>query len=243
MVIMGIILVLIGILVPTMRQVRQAGEKARTLASMGAIQTGLAQYYSDFRMYPPSGGAYGGVAGGRGAAMLAQGLMGYLDSGADGAGPANGDPTYGFRIRKPNAAMGGGGQVFGPYVSADWNTFQGSGTTRYFVDSWGNELLYYRSTRAAVGAPTAAPTQVFGSGGGTNANYYFDSGDCASTKTPWSSAGSPTGAPAGFFVLIGASSNSLSSTSGAVTGADSYLLISAGLDERYFTADDIVVGK
>jgi type II secretory pathway pseudopilin PulG len=235
LVVVAIIVALIGILLPAMGRMRNSADRARTMAVLSAIQTGLQGYYNDFSIYPPSGPAYGGITAGRGSAMLAQGLMGYLGYAADGAGPDNPnanppDPQYGFRTRRASAAMGGGGQIYGPYVPADSKMFRGSGATQYFVDPWGHEILYYRSTK------TTPATQIFAAGG---VGAYFNSDDC-SAVTAINSATPPSGTSA-FYALI--SGTNQSNVTGAVTGSGSYVQISAGPDETYFTGDDIVVGK
>ena len=227
----GIIILLLAILVPALSRVHASALKTVAMAQLGALQAGLQQYYTDFNTYPPSAPAYGGIPANRGSVMLAQGLMGFLDFNADGAGPSNNDPAFGFRTQR-NAAMGGG-RVYGPYATADAKIYKiNSATDQTFVDPWDHEILYYCSTRAPV------PAQIFG-GGGTSS--YFNAGDCSAT----SGAASPNAAPAAFFSLItnGASNTVTSFGTGAVTGASSYLLISAGYDGKYFTADDLVVGK
>jgi prepilin-type N-terminal cleavage/methylation domain-containing protein len=259
LIVAAIIAALLAILVPTLGGVRQKAAEAQASALLGTIQTGLQQYYSDFNMYPPSAPVYGGITSGRGSAMLAQGLMGYLGYAADGAGPDNpsgADPQYGFRTKRAGAGMGGGagGEIRGPYVPPDPKTFQGSGATQYFVDPWGNEILYFRSTRSGASAATTPLTVIFGTIGDTG--YYFDYGDCSSVPNfgaaPSAALVKPPGAPtAGFFAKIGAvdlknvpaKPNSLINASYAVMGAGSYLLVSAGSDGKYFTDDDIVVGK
>jgi type II secretory pathway pseudopilin PulG len=221
-----IIILLVGILIPTLSRVHLGANKAAASAELGSLQAGLQGYFADFNMYPPSAPAYGGLPSKRGGAMLAQGLMGYLDFGADGAGPSNPagpDPKLGFRTRR-NATMGGG-QIYGPYASAGADVYKiNSATDQFFIDPWGHEILYYCSTRAS------APTQIFANSG----FFYFNSDDCSTTAAPPSS-------PNVFFTLI--NGNNTNTPTVAVTGSSSYLLISAGNDEKYFTADDIVAGK
>lgn len=119
----------------------------------------------------------------------------------------------------PNASAMGRGTVYGPYGPTDPKSFNGSA----FIDAWGHPILYYRAT-----LPTPATvTAIFG----TDNKCYFKSADCP---------GNPTAAPASFFTLLGASANA---NPGPVTGSSSYLLISGGVDETYFTADDLVVSK
>jgi len=260
-----IIILLLGMLIPILNRVHGSANKTVTMALMGNLQAGLQQYYSDFNMYPPSTPTIftSGANLNRGSNMLAQGLMGYLRWHDDGAGPDNPagmEPALGFRTRR-NVGMGGG-QVYGPYVSPDTNSLKmGYDDTdginfidQYFVDSWSqevhntskkmhiwtHEILYYRSTRAGPGAPATPVTQIFGTG--SNNNYFFNTADnAAATDAALNPIPSPVTAPAAFFALI--SSGKTNAVSGPVTGSSGYLLISAGLDDIYFTADDLVVGK
>lgn len=149
----------------------------------------------------------------------------------------------------------------------------GSGTgipNYYFVDGWydstggiSHEILYLRSTRAPGTDPaklanvdaTKQPGQVFGTGTITSTanDYYFDTADFWAVKD---STGSPISAPGGanlkklnppgfFFSQIGANTNTATTTTslGVITGASSYLLISAGPDGTYFTIDDLIMSK
>jgi prepilin-type N-terminal cleavage/methylation domain-containing protein len=236
LIVVAVIAALIAILVPTLAHVHRNADKAVAAAELGAIQTGLQNYFVEFNMYPPSNssGGYGGIPVNRGSVMLAQGLLGFLDFNADGAGPSNGDSAFGFRTRQSTM----GGQVYGPYVPPDPKIIKGSGSTRFFIDPWENEILYYRSTRAAGSMPTTgllAVSLIFPTNAGIN-NFYFNSGDCLGVA-----GATPPIVPSPFFTLIsGGNSNTVA---GPVTGSASFLLISAGPDGKYFTADDMVVGK
>ena len=81
-------------------------------------------------------------------------------------------------------------------------------------------------------------TQVFGTNTAAN-NYYFYtnanslSADLTTTRTD------PSTSPA-FLKLLGAPSNSIGGVAANVAGHDTFLLVSAGPDGVYFTADDIV---
>ena len=213
LVVVAIIVTLIAILIPSLWKMYDVANKGKATALLGAIRTGLEQYYNDFHMYPPSSG------GSRGSVMLAQGLMG-----------PGGNPAFGFHMQTVGVGMGGGatGQIYGPYVPPDPNSFKAA--ARLFVDPWGNEVLYYRSTQA--GGPAASPPTSIFAAGGTNA--YFNANDCAST------AAAPTTTSPFFTLISGSNTNAFS---GAVTGATGYLLISAGPDQKFFTGDDIVAGK
>jgi prepilin-type N-terminal cleavage/methylation domain-containing protein len=242
LIVAAIIAALLAIMVPAIGGIHVKAAQTQTTAILGSIQTGLQQYYSEFNMYPPSGPAYGGIPANRGSVMLAQGLLGFLGGGADGAGPDTGDPTYGFRTKRMGAGMGGvGGQIYGPYVPTDSKTLKGASPTMYFVDAWGGEILYYRSTRSVASASAAPVKKIFGTGGGND--YYFDYADCSGVA----GASGPGSGTAKFFGQLGSTNkpnpNDLSNASATVMGAASYLLISAGTDGKYFTDDDIVGTK
>ncbi len=250
LVVMVIMMGLIALLIPHLGAVKRNAVITAARVHLGAIQAGLQTYYAEMNnVYPasgaPPGGAYGGaIPVGRGSALLAEGLMGYLPGGLDGAGPPfPGDPVFGFRTRQ--SAMGG--RIYGPYMSSDpkgYNRFS-PGVNEFFVDPWGNEILYYRSARPV--ADPAAPQikrifDVVALNGTTDS--YFVKDDC-SVRFDGSAQADPTAASLAFFKLIypkvGSTANTF--TFGQVTGSDSYLLISAGPNGVYFTADDIALGK
>jgi len=201
------------------------------------------------------------IPAGRGPCMLAQGLMGYLPFDVDGCGPKllNGssssntdDPSFGFRV-------GNRGRVYGPYMSADTKHYRTtSNTDQSFIDPFGNEILYYRAV--SVSDPMPDPMYVFGSA--TNNNSYFIADDntriCDAKGTVTTISG-PNALSltlsAGFFESLGIYNNVINNTTdpspsnhethspAALLGRDSYLLVSAGPDGKYFTKDDIVATK
>jgi hypothetical protein len=202
----------------------------------------LAQYYQDFNRYPVSSSVpqpFPQIAVGRGGALLAQGLVGYLEQ---DSGPtlADGGTTNGFRVTPTAAAMGG--KVFGPYVALDPKQYKiWSPVDQYFIDPWGKEILYYKSNFAVVRpAMQGKVTRIFKEASMPAGDAaFFDPADCS--KAPDASNNpDPTTASPAFFQLLGSDNNTVK---GTVTGADSYLLISAGPDMVYFTKDDIVSGK
>jgi type II secretory pathway pseudopilin PulG len=249
LVVVGVIITLIALLIPAIGRVKLSAIKASATSLLGNLQQSLEAYHSQFGSYPPSTSsvAYGNMGVGRGPAMLAQGLMGYLPYGADGAGsnqgsyalvPPAGEPAYGFRTRNPQM----GGDVKGPFIAQDPKSYRvnAAGTDEVFIDPWGNEVLYFRSNRALSTASAAAVTKIFDLA--ANNDSLFAADDCNKT---YAGASLPdvTAAPAEFFKLITPAASNTYSGGGIITGADSYLLISAGPDGTYFTADDLVVAK
>jgi len=232
LVVVTIIVILIAILVPALGHIQRQAVKTTAVGRLRAIGIGMQQYYSDFNTYPPSNGTLGSISQNHGYQLLAEALLGYLPGNVDGAGTTLGDSgDFGFRMTKAGATMGG--RIYGPYAPNDAKTFNGNS----FIDPWGHEILYYRSTRFGPPNPALpAVTQVFGSGAGNN--YYFSTDDNSALANPLSPA-----APASFYAQLGVTSGPANNATGMVTGAASYILISAGPDEKYFTADDIVVSK
>lgn len=226
LVVISIIVLLISILIPTLSYTKKMAKKSATSARMAAIQSGLNQYFVDMQMYPESG-----RFGSRGPAALAEGLLGYLDT----SSPAGGDGAdgMGFRLR-----TGGNGRIYGPYAPFDAKILKVTSTSDMsFLDGFGNEIYYYRSTQTPNAAMPTTVTQVFG----TSSNAVFVEAD------------NPNSASSGtlkFFAMLGASGNSLSS-GGGVLGRDSYLLVSAGVNgggptlpnNGYFDDDDVVSGR
>jgi prepilin-type N-terminal cleavage/methylation domain-containing protein len=250
----AIIAVLIAILIPALNAAKNAAKKTATLALLGNLQTGLNQYFSDFNIYPVSSNSpsvYAAITPNRGPAMLAEGLMGYLPGSADGAGPPTyaTDPHYGFRTRS-----GGLGKIYGPYATDDPKSFlvnktdsstPPNTTDASFIDTYGHEILYYRATGNGVPPNTTTPTVIFASAG---ANAIFNSDDdttCMNADKTSPSINATTASPAFFQLLAGRTSNSLAAGTGSapVTGASSFLLISAGPDGTYFSGDDIIVSN
>jgi prepilin-type N-terminal cleavage/methylation domain-containing protein len=226
MIVIGIIVLLMAILLPSLGKMYDSAHKAKAMSQLTAIHEGLNAYYQQFNIYPPSSGTLG--TANRGSTLLAEALLGYQDYSVDGAGPSNGDPQYGFRVRKTNAAMGAAGEIYGPYVTTDPKTFNGSA----FIDTWGKEIVYYRSSQAGVAGGSASITSIFGAGAPAS---YFNTADNSSVT----GGGSPTDAK--FLTMVGGNGNN--NVTGTVMGAGSYLLISAGPDETFFTSDDVVLSK
>src|SRR5262245_22257420 len=119
LVVVAIIIVLIGIFIPIVGSAKKHAMNSATVAQLGALRTAIAQYYTDFNVYPSSQTpahtstnnasfpATGLITSGRGCCTLAQALVGFLPYNVDGCGPtlygstgasANpSDPVYGFR--------------------------------------------------------------------------------------------------------------------------------------------------
>ncbi|HVS70645.1 MAG TPA: hypothetical protein VHQ47_05260 [Phycisphaerae bacterium] len=271
-VVLAIIAILAAISIPVVGHMKTRAKAAAQRQQLAGLSQALGAYYADFHVYPPSdnptnptASMYPGnvIAPGRGPATLAQGLMGYLPAALDGAGSGiAGDPTYGFRIK--GSGVGATGKIYGPYGPDDNKYFADNNpapaanpdTDRAFIDVYGSEIFYFRSTRAVTDRTGLPPvTRVFGTTGSGN-NYYFEApdnqykfGQTAYTNT-WNETLVPpdqtppnhsTSDYAAFFKLLGASSNDITTSSAAITGANSYLLMSLGPDGLPYTGDDIIL--
>jgi prepilin-type N-terminal cleavage/methylation domain-containing protein len=272
MIVIGIIAVLVALSIPAIGHFKKNAKSSAVTEQLGGLSMSLENYFQDFNAYPasalydvnknptpayqvPPAGNAGLIGVGRGPAMLAQGLTGYLLGTFDGAGESGsfytGESAYGFRT-KGNASTGSAtGKVYGPYAPVDKlvdNNPPGSSpipvvpdSDQSFIDVYGNEILYFRSTRAGndnTGLPPV--TQIFGTDTTAN-NYYFYSDE--NKYFPPGKTGSrtdPSAAKKEFFKLLGATSNSIGTTASAVPGAHSFLLMSVGPDGIAFTGDDII---
>ena len=259
LVVIGIIVILIAIIVPSVGHFRDEAKIAATKSTLANIQQALDAYYTDFRQYPSSNSANDGYAGtigpGRGPAMLAQGLMGYMSFNKDGAGadattPSayTNEPALGFRIRGSGASGTAPGKIYGPYAPDDPKFFvnnnpspTGNDTDRSFYDGYGNEILYYRSSQTAIdntGATT--PKLLFDLS--ANADSYFVVDDDEALPPPAATGNKLYASPLDddtsqnpakphpLLTLLGRDNNVLSSATGSapIPGLRSYLLISAG---------------
>jgi prepilin-type N-terminal cleavage/methylation domain-containing protein len=267
LVVVAIILVLIGLIIPAIGHFKTTAKRTAVTQQLAALGMALENYHNDFEVYPASNtldatgtsavDSYGAgiIKHGRGAAMLAQALTGYLPAAYDGAGTgiANGtDPTFGFRTKGTGTAALG--KIYGPYADTSPKVLLSNnppGSTpaptlpdsdRSFIDAYGNEILYYRSTRSGnetTGLP--AVTTVFGSGAAND--YYFRDDDNSLKPDLVNGRTSPVAAGADFFKALGAKANNISGSSANVTGAHSYLLMTAGPDGTVFNSDDLLYSR
>jgi len=204
----------------------------------------------------PSGAAYD---------YLAEALLGFEPggTGGDGAGAAYSSTPLGLQAYK-GFSMAGSPQVYGPYVSLgassitpDANATSAgapAGSVYYFADSFPAQtgaplpILYYTPDMT----PAPVGTQILNYNSPSTANDIFNLAD--DNAAPGAGAFSPNpptnGATTGqvdgpaFLALLGATNGSADVTvSGqSIVGSNSYLLVSAGADGTYFSADNIVQG-
>lgn len=244
LVVVAIIVLLLGLLLGGLSAAKKSAKKVATQAVLSSLQTGLNSYFSDFNMYPTSSNAvapaYADIKVGHGPAMLAEGLMGYLQTGdGAGSGVAASDPHYGFRIR-----TGGLGKIYGPYATDDPKSYRinsdiAGERDQCFIDSYGHEILYYRATGNMNSVGPA--TNIFDTAA---SNPLFVSDDCKyAADGSTILADIATATPEFFKDVFDRKTNLVSSGTTPVTGATSFLLLSAGADGTYFTGDDVVMSN
>lgn len=137
--IIAILGLLIGMLAPSIQEVRKGFKADQSRVYINLLVTGIENYRTDYNdELPPSDGSYPHVGGNSnktnpstGAAGLAQCLLGYKKSNDDG--------VDGVGFRRIRA-----GKVYGPYVPQKIPTTKIENEDPRFVDAFGNEILYYR---------------------------------------------------------------------------------------------------
>lgn len=132
MVVLLIMMLLLGVLAPTVQKIHRTIMRTAALGTIHLIEGGCKQYYEDFEEYPPSTDP-DDYAGWSGKELLVLFLTGY--------GPGDGCEGFGFRRDKR-------GKVFGPYNGTEnvktKKTKKTSVDRPVFVDAFDEEIYYYR---------------------------------------------------------------------------------------------------
>jgi prepilin-type N-terminal cleavage/methylation domain-containing protein len=160
LVVIGIIVVLAGILLPTvLKAYRQAG-KTRAAADLQTIGMGLEAYKQDFTDYPRPDPADASLQ--RGAILLCRALIAPDSAAVDGLdGP-------GFKIRV------GGGKPYGPYLKADAFKVISSGINCEIAGRSGAPILYFAAA-SRVPNIAMAGNYIANAANNTTSQYnYFD---------------------------------------------------------------------
>ena len=229
--------------------------------------------YPNSSIVDGSTGAYNGaIPQGAGYEVMAEALLGFLPGQYDGApaSPATGytssatltlNQTQGFAMLPYK-------KVYGPYMSVTAsNIFMVKGTSAaypaqyYFTDAFGQAattnaqllpILYFSANTNPAGTIASGNTKptIFGdyytnTSGSANIPGIFNAGDDNNPPGPTAGAVPPSLAPSpGFLNLVGNTTQDNTVDPGTtIMGSDGYLLVSAGPDGAYFTADDIVYGQ
>jgi len=261
--VMSIIVILIGVLVPALNNVRKYAKKVKQLAQFNSIQSAIELFSNENDGYPPSGAMDGAGQPYCGAMKLCEAMMGrdllgfHPDSvfRADGMDAAGGRDIYlptpdnlrarmGTLLQFENAnAYRLGVDIFGLGQTAPFpeNTFVLCDV--YTRDmrtgkKTGMPILYYKAEASNnLHDPNTAPTPQDSMG---NIYNYWDNHALVNLGKPWEEAGKVTthslAEPARFYRNT---RNNQITTVRRPYRTDSYILISAGYDGEYGTADDI----
>lgn len=145
LVVVGIIALLAGIVLPSLKQFIIRSNKAKTQSAINLIDGACRYYFNDFDAYPPSkDDTYSGWTGSQ---LIVLFLTGYgpdpTNNGIPGADLASDDGVegYGFRLAQR-------GEVYGPYNNTEKLDVRRDPRPE-FVDTFGtagNPILYYRWT-------------------------------------------------------------------------------------------------
>jgi prepilin-type N-terminal cleavage/methylation domain-containing protein len=244
LVVVGIIMVLVGLLSPMVMRAWRAGDRSRTINDLRVIATGLDAYRADHGTYPEVAAPPPSVdINWNGARMLCRALLspgpgtGVPASAPDGAGARKDPndvnetvPAPGFRLR------GVQGKVYGPYVPID--TFKTGNPASpgnpnlpgywAIMDRYGSPFLYYPATGRSSGTdayvgdyPTGTPPTVN--------RPMFNARDNAGAMT----------LPKLKKLMGDANGDGKFTAPDAPAYVGDYVLVSAGPDEAFGTADDI----
>ena len=263
--VMSIIVILIGLLVPALNRVRQYATGVRQQAQLHSIASALELFRNEYGDYPdsgaldPDGAAYGGAMK-LAEAIMGQDLLGFHPNsafrrnGLDGAGN--------LQLYPPNPSAANLSARKGPYLQAEnanayrLESIYGNDVGPFLSSSFvlcdvfernmtsgqktGMPILYYKANTANnLHDPNVASAMTATDSRGNIYNYHDNQALVALGK-PWEVASAQT--PHGLADPLRFYRNTRSEkiiTTARPYRPDSYLLISAGPDGQYGTADDI----
>jgi len=259
--VMSIIVILISVLVPALSKVRIYAKKVKQLAQFNSMQSAIELFNNENDGYPPSGALDGAGQPYCGAMKLCEAMMGrdLLGFHPDSAFRADGmDVSGGRDIYLPN--KDNLKARVGPYLQDNANAYMlakiyGIGQTAPFQENnfvlcdvytrqmrtgekTGMPILYYKAeTSNNLHDPNIAPTPMDNMG---NIYNYWDNLVLVNLGKPWEEAGKSASHslsdPARFYRNT---RNNQITTVRRPYRTDSYILLSAGYDGEYGTADDI----
>lgn len=261
--VMSIIVVLIGVLVPALSKVRRYAKKVKQLAQFNSMQSAIELFSNENDGYPPSGALDGTNQSYCGAMKLCEAMMGldllgfHPDSvfRADGLDAAGTRPIYlptqnnrkariGTLLQFENANAYRLVDIYGTGNTGPFNENAFVLCDVYTRDmrsgkKIGMPILYYKAdTSNNLHDPNNFPPQISDSNG--NIYNYHDNKSLVDLGKPWEDP-------------IKASTHDLATSARFYRNTrnnqiitvqqpfrtDSYILISAGFDAEYGTADDI----
>ena len=260
--VMSIIVILISVLVPALNNVRRYAKKVKQMAQFHSIEAAIELFNNEIDGYPPSGALDGAGQSYCGAmklceAMMGRDLLGFhpdSDFRADGMDAAGVKNIYLPTENNLKARIG----PFLQFENANayrLTDIYGTGKTAPFQENvfvlcdvytremrtgmkTGMPILYYRAeTSNNLHDPNTAPTPVDNMG---NIYNYWDNQTLIGLGKPWEQAGkSSTHSLSEPIRFYRNTRNYKITTVRRPFKTDSYILISAGYDGEYGTADDI----
>lgn len=261
--VMSIIVILIGLLLPALSKVRRYATNLKQKAQLHSIDTAIELYRNECDGYPPSGARdNSGTTAYCGAmklceALMGQDLLGFHSSSVfrvDGYDVTGTTPLY-----QPLATTNNLSERMGPYLAPEnANAYRmrqiyenpGSFRPETFVlcdvferqmasgEKTGMPILYYKADTAnALHDPNFPPTIDSSNG---NIYNYTDNQELIELGKPWESGTTGTHAMAAIDRFYKNTRSHKIDTMSQPYRPDTYLLISAGYDGEYGTADDVV---
>ncbi len=292
--VMSIIIILIGLLVPAISQVRRYAREVRQKAQFHSISIALDMFEAVYETYPDSGPLGSDGQPYCGAMKLAEALVGQDLLGFHPESTFRSDrmntaatPKYLYRIPTVGQSDTHVDEVNrkarkGPYISVEKNAnaarmsdiyavaditsmFSGANAEHIFVltdvysrtmpssgEKVGMPILYYRAYKEGTANPNSRGSVVvpFDAANTTRIYRHQDNQDLVELGIPWSAGNShpldenygvappaPPGLPESFYYKI--NNDKMDLQYGMPYRNDSYILLSAGEDGLYGTADDI----
>ena len=146
LVVVGVIMLLVGILMPSFNRAKMSMKKSASRANLSMIEQGCRQFYNDFKqVYPPSNNSDMGGLDGRHLIVV------YMTGYADDKPTANPDGTPGSDLSDDDGKTGWGwrtetrGRVHGPYHGTESiKIASDGGVKKVFLDAFGQSIYYYR---------------------------------------------------------------------------------------------------
>jgi len=257
--VMSIIVILIGLLVPSLNMARRFAKKLTQKNQLRIVGIGIEFFNNEWDGYPPSGAFDGNAQEYCGAMKLAEAMVGkdLLGFHPDSAFRADGMDTTGRLLYDP-ITLGARKELFLQLDNANINMLSeiyGPGNTGSFIENTivlcdiykrdmrsgkktGMPILYYKAeTSNKLHDPNFAPTPTDNNG---NIYNYYDNTSLFSLYKPWEAVGKDS--PHSLSTLTRFYKNTRNdkiSTLNRPYKEESYILISAGFDGEYGTADDI----
>ena len=260
--VMSIIVILIGLLVPSLNMARRFAKKLTQKNQLRTIGISIEFFNSEFDGYPPSGALDGSGQPYCGAMKLCEAMMGrdLLGYHPDSAFRADGQDIAGVKNIYLPTAENLNARI-GPFLQLDnANAYRvvdiyGAGQTPPFLESsfvlcdvytrqmrtgikTGMPVLYYKAeTSNNLHDPNTAPTPQDNMG---NIYNYWDNHALVNLGKPWEESGKSSAhslsEPLRFYRNT---RNVKLPTMRRPYRSEEYILISAGYDGEYGTADDI----